>query len=147
MLQYLIILLDEKSTSFCHYSVSKNIGERSIDIDILRKGIRFGMMENLMIQFVYPEKELSSRHLEVINTIDHIDIKPYVENQDTTSDVLVFNELPLGVMEKEYPSTVIFRLTFQEFFDFPHYLAKQAFQHFKQLNIPIREIDPILAWN
>ena len=147
MLQYLIILLDEKSTSFCHYSVSKNIGERSIDIDILRKGIRFGMMENLMIQFVYPEKELSSRHLEVINTIDHIDIKPYVENQDTTSDVLVFNELPLGVMEKEYPSTVIFRLTFQEFFDFPHYLAKQAFQHFKKLNIIIRDIDPILAWD
>ena len=140
MLQYLIILLDEESTSFCHYSVPKNTEERPIDIDVLRKSIRFGMMENLMIQFVYPKKELSSRHLEVINTIDHIDIKPYVENKDKISDVMVFNELPLEVMEKESAATAIFRLTFQEFFDFPHYLAKQAFLYFKKLNIVIRVI-------
>ncbi len=147
MLQYLIILLDETSTSFCHYSVPKSRGERPIDIDILKKGIRFGMMENLMIQFVYPEKTLSAKRLEVINTIDHIDIKPNVENKETVSDVLVFNDLPFGLMEKEFPPTVVFRLTFQDFFDFPHFLAKQAFQYFKKLNIVIRDIDPILAWD
>lgn len=146
MLQYLIILLDDTSTSFCHYSIPKSRGKRLIDIDDLEKGIRFAMMENLMIQFVYPEDELPERYVEVINSIDHKDIKPYAENSKITSDVVVFNNLPLNIFGDSYPAT-IFRLTPQEFFDFPYYLAKEAFQSVKKLNIVIRDIDSILAWN
>ena len=146
MLQYLIILLDDTSTSFCHYGVPKDLGQRRIDIDDLKKGIRFAMMENLMILFVYPEGELPKRHTEVIQSIDHIDIKPFTEDNIINSDVLVYNELPLCLSKEEKPTT-IFRLTFQEFFDFPHHLAKQAFKYIKRLNIVIRNIDPILAWD
>ena len=81
MLQYLIILLDDTSTSFCHYENSKT--ERClIPIETLKQGIRFGMMENLMIQFVYPDYELPQEYQEVIESIDHSKIKPYKEGAD-----------------------------------------------------------------
>ena len=78
MLQYLIILLDEASTSFCSLTPnpSPRRGERSmIPLETLKQGIRFGMMENLMIQFVYPDKELPEEYAEVIESIDHSKIK------------------------------------------------------------------------
>lgn len=70
MLQYIIILLDDTSTSFCHYD-NTNCNHRLISIENLKAGIRFAMRENLMIQFVYPDYELSEEYKKVINTIDH----------------------------------------------------------------------------
>ena len=146
MMQYLIILLDDTSTSFCHYDIPKDRGQRFIDIDDLKKGIRFAMTENLMVQFVYPEKDLPASYLDVINSTDHIDIRPYLEDKNEDSDVVVFNELPLNLMGSNYP-TVVFRLTPQEFFDFPPYLANEVFDKIERLNIVIRGIDPIQAWD
>ena len=49
MLQYLIILLDASSTSYCHYeNLRKEKGV--IALENLKKGIFFAMKENLMIQ-------------------------------------------------------------------------------------------------
>lgn len=81
MLQYLIILLDDTSTSFCHYENPKT-ERRLIPLETLRQGIRFAMMENLMIQFVYPDYELPQEYQEVIESIDHSKIKPYKEGAD-----------------------------------------------------------------
>lgn len=81
MLQYLIILLDDTSTSFCHYK-NPIIERYLIPIETLRQGIRFGMMENLMIQFVYPDYELPSEYQEAIESIDHSKIKPHKEDAD-----------------------------------------------------------------
>lgn len=75
MLQYLIILLDETSVSFCHYE-NKKKDRRLIPLDILQQGIKFAMTENLMIQFVYPEYELPKEYQETIEIIDHSKIKP-----------------------------------------------------------------------
>ena len=86
MLQYLIILLDDTSTSFCHYENKKSV-HRLMPIEILKQGIRYGMMENLMIQFVYPDYELPSEYAEAIESIDHSKIKPL----GNIADVLVLN--------------------------------------------------------
>ena len=69
MLQYLVILLDDSSTSFCHYD---NKDEHNlISIEDLREAIFFGMKENLMIQFVYPDYPLPKDYLDTIESIDH----------------------------------------------------------------------------
>lgn len=81
MLQYLIILLDETSTSFCHYQNPKT-EQHLFPLETLRKGIRFGMMESLMIQFVYPDYELPKEYQEAIETIDHSKIMPQKEGAD-----------------------------------------------------------------
>lgn len=89
MLQYLIILLDDTSTSYCHYDCSKK--ERHlISIENLKKGIFFGMKENLMIQYVYPDYELPQEYMDIIETIDHSKIMPSDVNTEE-ADVVVFN--------------------------------------------------------
>jgi len=146
MLQYLIILLDDRSTSFCHYDIPNDRNKRLIDLDDLKQGIKFAMMENLMIQFVYPDFELPRRHKEVINSIDHIDIRPFSDHLEEKADVVVFNGLPLNLLEVSYP-TSIFRVSPQEFFDFQPYLVKQICCSINRVNIVISSIDPILAWD
>lgn len=145
MLQYLIVLLDNTSTSFCHYRIPMSWESRLIPLNDLKKGIQFAMKENLMIQFVYPESRLPSSYYDVINSIDHIDIKPYIDMQETNTDVLVFNEMPLNLPKNVVYPNAIFRLTLQEFYDFPEYLAKEVFQSVKRMNFVIRDIDPIQA--
>lgn len=146
MLQYLIILLDDRSTSFCHYDIPNDRNKRLIDLDDLKRGIKYAMMENLMIQFVYPDFELPKQYAEVINSIDHIDIRPFTEKLEEKADVVVFNGLPLNILEESYP-TSIFRVSLQEFFDFPPYLVKQICHSIKRTNIVISNIDPILSWD
>jgi len=75
MLQYLIILLDDTSVSFCHY---QNEGQkrRLMDEDILKQGVLLGMKENMNIQFVYPEYELPESYKKIIEDVDHVKIKP-----------------------------------------------------------------------
>jgi CXXX repeat peptide maturase len=73
--------------SYCHYE--NNRRERKlIPIEKLKQGIRFGMMENLMIQYVYPDYELPEEYAEVIESIDHSKIKPVADE----ADILVVSE-------------------------------------------------------
>ena len=83
MLQYLIILLDDTSTSFCHYQNNKT-EKKMMSVDTLRQAIRFAMTENLMIQFVYPDFEIPEEIKNEIDTIDHVNIKPFY---DESTDV------------------------------------------------------------
>lgn len=75
MLTHLIILLDDTSTSYCHYEVTK-VERRLIGLDDLKAGIRFAMKENLNIQFVYPDYKLPVEYLETIDSIDHAKVMP-----------------------------------------------------------------------
>ena len=54
MIQYIVILLDDTSVSFCHYSVERH-EHRLIPLQTLRAGILYAMKENLNVQFVYPD--------------------------------------------------------------------------------------------
>lgn len=92
MLQYLVILLDDTSTSFCHYE-NKNTKRKLIPIETLRQGIHFGMMENLMIQYVYPNYELPQEYQKAIESIDHSKIHPYKEGLKEGSDVWVTDKV------------------------------------------------------
>lgn len=108
MLQYLIILLDETSTSFCHYE-NANQERKLMPLDVLKKGIHFGMMENLMIQFVYPDYELPQAYHEVVESIDHSKIKPYGQED---ADVLIVN----GFQRVKADVPVVLRITKRELF-------------------------------
>ena len=57
MLQYLIVQLCDTSTSYCNYENPPK-KQHLISLDDLKAGIFFAMKENLMLQFVYPDKEL-----------------------------------------------------------------------------------------
>ena len=65
MLQYLMILLDDASTSYCHYNNEKS-ESKLISIEDLKAGIFFGMKGNLMIQYVYPSHALPAEYEVVL---------------------------------------------------------------------------------
>lgn len=73
MLKYLVIQLDDTSTSYCYYE-NKRTTRNLITLESLNAGILFAMKENLMIQFIYPDYELPQEYKEAIHTIDHSSI-------------------------------------------------------------------------
>ncbi|MBQ9178295.1 MAG: CXXX repeat peptide maturase, partial [Prevotella sp.] len=133
MLQYLIILLDDTSTSFCHYENTKT-EHRLIPIETLKQGIRFGMMENLMIQFVYPDDELPTEYAEVIESIDHSKIKPMA----TDADVLVLNEWKLPTDAEDIP--IVLRTSQAELFARYREL-EEVLKKCQRLNVVITDVE------
>ena len=131
MLQYLIILLDDTSTSFCHYENGKKEG-KLMPLDVLRKGIRFGMTENLMIQFVYPKNDLPQEYKDEVETIDHSKIKPVADG----ADVLVLDEP--AKMEADVP--VVLRVSKQTLFEKASEVAEML-KGVPRLNIVITDVE------
>jgi len=100
-IQYLVILLDDTSVAYCH--ADNPLTERRLmPIETLRKAIRFGMKQNLMIQYVYPDYDLPEAYNELIESIDHVKIG---------RDVRVYNGVPATVAGKN----AVLRLTTGEF--------------------------------
>ena len=124
--QYIVILLDDTSVSYCH--ADNPLKEKIlIPLEVLREAILFSMKQNLMIQFVYPEYELPKEYNDLIETIDHIKIG---------RDVLVYDSVPTNVERKN----VVLRLTIADF------LAKQydialLLPKVTRLNISITDIE------
>lgn len=131
MLQYLIILLDDTSASYCHYEIYKE-SRKLIPPEILKQGIRFGMMENLMIQYVYPDYELPAEYSEVVESIDHSKIKPTKES----ADVWVTNSIK-GI-KADVP--VVWRTDKQSLFDSETGIAK-ALENVPRLNVVLTDVE------
>lgn len=91
MLQYLIIVLDDTSISFCNYENLKT-ERKLISFDDLKNGILFAMKQNLMVQFVFPDYELPLEYKNAIESIDNNKIVSALMN-DSKADIIVFNDL------------------------------------------------------
>ena len=125
-LQYLVVLLDDTSMAYCH--AENPLKERCLmPLDTLRKAILFGMKQNLMIQFVYPEYELPMEYNELIETIDHVKIG---------RDVKIFNSVPQHIEG----DNVVLRLSVAEFVEHQYDIATLLPQA-KRLNICLTDIE------
>lgn len=125
-LQYLVILLDDTSVAYCH--ANNPLTERNLmPIDTLKKAILFGMKQNLMIQYVYPDYELPTEYDEVIESIDHVKIG---------KDVQVLNEIPKAVTT----DNLVLRLTIADFIAHQYDIAALLPQ-VKRLNICLTDIE------
>jgi len=140
MLQYLIILLDDASTSYCHYE-SKSPSNHLIELPTLKAGIRFAMKENLMIQFVYPESDLSNDYKEAIETIDHSKIIPSTSPMVDEADIVVFNNWKDAIgFALESSSTYVLRICKVDLFAQVD-VIKTLISKVSRLNLVIIDID------
>lgn len=138
MLQYLVILLDDCSVSYCHYPQPQG-NRKLIPIDILKKGILYGMKENLMIQFVYPKEELPEDYVHQINTIDHVDIVP--SNISTNSSVIVYDDIMDFVSSEWNPlGTYVVKCSKESLFENVQQLSN-TLPKVQRLNIVIDNIE------
>ena len=76
MIQYIVILLDDTSVSFCLYP-NKEQERRLMPLDTLKASILYAMKENLSVQFVYPSYPLPVDFEEVIESIDPCEDKAF----------------------------------------------------------------------
>ena len=134
MMQYLVILLDDTSISYCHCD-NPHKERRLISLDDLRAGILYAMKQNLMIQFVYPDYELPQEYVEVIDTIDHHDIVPHPQK----GDVVVIENSELRI-ENSADAVVVLRATKEELFGIGDTVAA-LLPRVQRLNIVITDIE------
>lgn len=130
MLKYLVILLDDSSVSYCHYT--ERDCKKLIPLEMLKRAVRFAMIENLNIQFVWPNYELPEEYKIIISSIDHINIVPISLTNDT--DILVvepsqFDECPNG-------ATIVAKVYLKEILESPDILLA-LFPKVDRLNILI----------
>lgn len=138
MLNYLVILLDDTSTSYCHYDNTKR-ERRLIALDDLKAGILFAMKENLMIQFVYPDYEIPQEYKETIETIDHSKIVPFASQEE--ADIIVFNDFDeLKGCTLSESCTYVLRIGKDDFFGNIGGI-QDVLGKVKRLNIAIRDIE------
>lgn len=143
MIEYLIIQLDDTSTSYCHYENPKR-KENLIGLDILKSGILFAMKENLMIQFVYPDYELPSEYKEAIESIDHSKIISSLCEDDTLrneADVIVCHDW-VGLAYGKFEEGKIYVLRTSKADLFERYLfIKDVLPKVTRLNIVITDVE------
>ncbi len=136
MLKYLVILLDDTSVSFCHYHVKKE-ETRLIDIENLKAGIHFAMLENLNIQFVYPDYDIPQSYKDIIATVSSSSIVPHGQ----CGNVIVINNWDIELNEKidEQVSHVL-RTSKNDFFNRYKELEKWLYI-INRLNIVFTDLD------
>lgn len=143
MLQYLIILLDDTSTSFCHYDNS-NVNHKLISIDDLKAGIFYAMKENLMIQFVYPDYELPKEYKDVINTIDHSAIVSSLCEDKALAreaEVIVMHDwTAMNMFQFKNETAYVLRTAKSDLFDRWRFL-KSVLGMVKRLNVVITDVE------
>lgn len=141
MLQYLVILLDDTSVAYCH--ADNSLKKRNLmPIKTLKKGILFGMKQNLMIQYVFPNYALPEEYASVIESIDNVKIYPIgckpvtgIESENE-ADVEVANSIP----EKVKTKNLVLRLTFCEMLKQKDGIAK-LFANGKRVNLCITDVE------
>lgn len=139
MLQYLIILLDDTSTSYCHYDNNK-AKPHLISLEHLRKGILFGLKENLMIQFVYPSYDLPKEYNDLINSVDHASIVPSEQN-NKDADIVVLNSInEISSCDFNTTKSYVLRLGKQELFNNSIFIS-ELISKVARLNIVIKDVE------
>lgn len=137
MMQYIVILLDDTSTSFCHYKVTKK-EHRLMPIDVLKTAIVFSMQENLSVQFVYPNVLLPKEYYKIIDTVEHFNIMPS-SIAWTDADAIVENDLNI---EKDEPLQIPLTIRTSKPDFFANYTKlKESLLHTKKINIVFTDIE------
>jgi len=140
MLKYLIILLDDISTSYCHYSNNKN-ESKLISLETLKKGVLFAMKNDVRIQYVYPLKALPIDYVEIINSMFHDNIGPH-EQQDNMDIVIIndFDKLEQNIdflnIEKKY----VLRTTINDFLD-KYSILKTVLEKNLSINVVFTDVE------
>lgn len=143
MIKYLIVQLDKTSTSFCHYD-NLSTDHQLISSDDLKAGIFYGMKENLMIQFVYPDYELSQEYKDIIDSIDHsVIVSSLCEDKELkeNADIIVFHAWTgLDCYDFDLEKSYVLRTSKSDFFD-RYQTLKGILSKISRLNVVITDVE------
>lgn len=140
MLQYLIVLLDDTSVSYCHYSNAKT-ERKLIALSDLKEAVLFSMKRNLTIQFIYPDYALPPEYEDLIESVPHTKIASSSAIEKGIADIVVINNWQ-DLQDCSFAETTIYvwRTLKGDFFN--HYnLIIGILEKVVRLNIIITDIE------
>ena len=115
MLKYLVILLDDTSTSYCHYDVEdreKNL----IPLNVLKEGVLYAMKNNLKIQYILPSYTLPQDYIETMESMFNDKIGPI--DQKLPLSAIVINGLKsINPNMMDGSMQYVIRTTISDFFE------------------------------
>ena len=140
MLQYLIVLLDDTSVSYCHYSNAKT-ERKLIALSDLKEAVLFSIKRNLTIQFIYPDYALPPEYKDLIESVPHTKIASSSAIEKGIADIVVINNWQ-DLQDCSFDETTIYvwRTLKGDFFN--HYnLIIGILEKVVRLNIIITDIE------
>ncbi len=143
MFQYLIVQLDDCSTSFCHYESDEH--QRNLmPLEILHDVIFFAMKENLMIQYVLPDYQLPDEYKRLMDTIDNgIIVSSLCEDDEmkVLAKVVVLHDwAEIEQIEYSIDKAYLLRTTKEDLFK-RYNLLRTPFARASRFNIVITDIE------
>ncbi len=135
MLKYLIIILDDSSVPFCHYQPFKE--KKLISEEDLQQAVKFAMIHNLNVQFVWPDYELPEVYKRIISSIDHTNIVPIAlsTNADINADIIVVDQTGFSLGSE---GVIVARIDLHKLIDSPETLLP-LLQKAERVNIVITD--------
>lgn len=91
MMKFLIILLDANCPSYCAYEKSE-AQEGLMPIEVLKKGIRYALIENLYVQVVYPDYALNEDYMAVLDSVNKVGMASVRSQNAKSADVVIVED-------------------------------------------------------
>lgn len=140
MLQYLIVLLDDTSTSFCHYQ-NRRVEKKLIELGDLKEAIIFSLKRNLTLQFIYPDYTLPQEYSALIETIPHSKVVSSGFIGKRKEDVVVMNDWKdFQNLSFDEATICVWRSVKDNFFNHSN-LALDVLGKIARLNIIITDVE------
>lgn len=140
MMQYLIILLDDTATPFCHYNLPPHKECRLMVPEVLKTAIVYAMKEDLRVQFIYPEYELPQAHKVLIESVEHSKIQPAACTDGKADVVVIDNWQTLRHYPYDRGTVYVWHTGKDDFFNH-HNLIAGILPKMARLNVVITDID------
>lgn len=140
MLKYIVIPLAENAVSYCHYNT---IGEGAniISEDVLQKAIRYAMLENLHVTFVFPNQSIPENYLAIIDTISHTKIAPINSPLASMANIIVAKGIAeLDCSRISNNQIMVLRISYNEI-DCINQLYNKLRGKVSRINIIVTDID------
>lgn len=110
-----------------------------MSLDSLREAVRYGMKENLSIQFVFPNERVPGEHQDIIESVNHIKIKPFL--LAGSNDVGVVESWE-SLDEKSDCKQIVIYTSFEDLINNDERL-NQIYNDFSRINIVIKDIEAL----
>jgi len=91
VLKYLLVVLSEDATSFCHYETGRRSksGRGLIALDHLRAAVIFALKHNLKVNALYPARRMPKAYEAALEEVEHVKIAPFPAGRRHPGAILV----------------------------------------------------------
>jgi len=139
MLQYLILILDDDSPSFCYHDNSTKANQ-TISYYSLDNTIKFCLKNNLSLNVIYSNNSFPKEYYQLLNKVNHTKIVPWGYRYTDNNSIVVLDKNSLNELKKQSANNLIFRIKRADLSLLANYIQR-LIGHFKRLNIVFSDLE------